>query len=225
MTSIAASVAAATRRIPTAFAMLVVCAAIAALASARPSQAHDLNGIWGSEPSNGAALVETSERPATGVRQQGSIQQIVLRAVINGRSCEFVGANLSGAKVTARFSLDDMRGADLSHLNNIGGHAQSIDGIDPHRFLTRQSLRRRQFRRCGIGLCEFRLRQTSARQFFRSGSVERGFRRCRSDGGQSDRRQNGRRENLPVRLSTASKGFRRDSAAASSARSCEAHPN
>jgi uncharacterized protein YjbI with pentapeptide repeats len=28
----------------------------------------------------------------------------------------FVGANLSGAKVMARFSLDDMRGANLSHL-------------------------------------------------------------------------------------------------------------
>ena len=28
----------------------------------------------------------------------------------------FVGANLSGAKVTARFNLDDMRGANLSHL-------------------------------------------------------------------------------------------------------------
>jgi uncharacterized protein YjbI with pentapeptide repeats len=28
----------------------------------------------------------------------------------------FVGANLSGAKVMARFNLDDMRGADLSHL-------------------------------------------------------------------------------------------------------------
>ena len=28
----------------------------------------------------------------------------------------FVGANLSGAKVTARFNLDDMRGADLSHI-------------------------------------------------------------------------------------------------------------
>jgi uncharacterized protein YjbI with pentapeptide repeats len=31
-------------------------------------------------------------------------------------AAKFVGANLSGAKVTARFSLDDMRGADLSHL-------------------------------------------------------------------------------------------------------------
>lgn len=28
----------------------------------------------------------------------------------------FVGANLSGAKVTARFNLDDMRGANLSHI-------------------------------------------------------------------------------------------------------------
>ncbi len=32
-------------------------------------------------------------------------------------AASFVGANLSGAKVTARFSLDDMRGADLSHLH------------------------------------------------------------------------------------------------------------
>jgi uncharacterized protein YjbI with pentapeptide repeats len=31
-------------------------------------------------------------------------------------AAKFVGANLSGAKVTARFSLDDMRGADFSHL-------------------------------------------------------------------------------------------------------------
>ena len=31
-------------------------------------------------------------------------------------AAKFVGTNLSGAKVTARFSLDDMRGADLSHL-------------------------------------------------------------------------------------------------------------
>ena len=31
-------------------------------------------------------------------------------------SATFVGANLSGAKVTARFDLDDMRGADLSHI-------------------------------------------------------------------------------------------------------------
>jgi uncharacterized protein YjbI with pentapeptide repeats len=31
-------------------------------------------------------------------------------------AASFVGANLAGAKVTARFSLDDMRGADLSHL-------------------------------------------------------------------------------------------------------------
>jgi len=31
-------------------------------------------------------------------------------------AAKFVGANLSGAKVTARFSLDDMRDADLSHL-------------------------------------------------------------------------------------------------------------
>ena len=31
-------------------------------------------------------------------------------------AAKFVGANLSGAKVTARFSLDDMHGADLSHL-------------------------------------------------------------------------------------------------------------
>jgi uncharacterized protein YjbI with pentapeptide repeats len=31
-------------------------------------------------------------------------------------AARFVGANLSGAKVIARFSLDDMRGADLSHL-------------------------------------------------------------------------------------------------------------
>ena len=108
-------------------------------------------------------------------------------------AAKFVEANLSGAKVTARFSLDDMRGADLSHLKSIGGHAQSIDGIDPHRFLTRQS-RRRQFRRCGIGSCEFRVRQTSARQFLRRGSVERGSRRRRSDGGQSDWHQNDRRE-------------------------------
>src|SRR4029077_2938513 len=28
----------------------------------------------------------------------------------------FVGANLSGAKVTARFNLADMRGANLSHI-------------------------------------------------------------------------------------------------------------
>jgi uncharacterized protein YjbI with pentapeptide repeats len=31
-------------------------------------------------------------------------------------AAKFVGANFSGAKVTARFSLDDMRGANLSHL-------------------------------------------------------------------------------------------------------------
>ena len=31
-------------------------------------------------------------------------------------AAKFVGADLSGAKVTARFSLDDMRGANLSHL-------------------------------------------------------------------------------------------------------------
>jgi uncharacterized protein YjbI with pentapeptide repeats len=31
-------------------------------------------------------------------------------------TARFVGANLSGAKVTARFSLDDMHGADLSYL-------------------------------------------------------------------------------------------------------------
>jgi len=32
-------------------------------------------------------------------------------------AAKFVGASLSGAKVTARFSLDDMRGADLSYLH------------------------------------------------------------------------------------------------------------
>ncbi|MBO0756162.1 MAG: pentapeptide repeat-containing protein, partial [Bradyrhizobiaceae bacterium] len=31
-------------------------------------------------------------------------------------AASFVGANLSGAKVIARFSLDDMRGANLSHV-------------------------------------------------------------------------------------------------------------
>ena len=31
-------------------------------------------------------------------------------------AAKFVGANLSGAKVTARFSLDDTRGANLFHL-------------------------------------------------------------------------------------------------------------
>jgi uncharacterized protein YjbI with pentapeptide repeats len=31
-------------------------------------------------------------------------------------AAKFVGANLSGAKVTARFNLDDMRGANLSHI-------------------------------------------------------------------------------------------------------------
>jgi uncharacterized protein YjbI with pentapeptide repeats len=31
-------------------------------------------------------------------------------------AARFVGANLAGAKVTARFNLDDMRGANLSHL-------------------------------------------------------------------------------------------------------------
>jgi uncharacterized protein YjbI with pentapeptide repeats len=31
-------------------------------------------------------------------------------------AARFVGANLSGAKVIARFNLDDMRGANLSHL-------------------------------------------------------------------------------------------------------------
>ena len=31
-------------------------------------------------------------------------------------AASFVGANLSGAKVTARLSLDDMRGANLSHI-------------------------------------------------------------------------------------------------------------
>ena len=31
-------------------------------------------------------------------------------------AASFVGANLSGAKITARFNLDDMRGADLSHI-------------------------------------------------------------------------------------------------------------
>jgi uncharacterized protein YjbI with pentapeptide repeats len=40
---------------------------------------------------------------------------------------KFVGANLSGAKVTARFSLDDMRGADLSHLRaSADMHNQSM---------------------------------------------------------------------------------------------------
>jgi uncharacterized protein YjbI with pentapeptide repeats len=31
-------------------------------------------------------------------------------------AASFVGANLSGAKLTARFNLDDMRGANLSHV-------------------------------------------------------------------------------------------------------------
>ena len=39
-------------------------------------------------------------------------------------AAKFVAANLSGAKVTARFSLDDMCGADLFSLESIGRHAQ-----------------------------------------------------------------------------------------------------
>jgi uncharacterized protein YjbI with pentapeptide repeats len=42
-------------------------------------------------------------------------------------AAKFVGANLSGAKVTARFSLDDMRDADLSHLRaSADMHNQSM---------------------------------------------------------------------------------------------------
>src|SRR5215831_954612 len=47
------------------------------------------------------------------------LETLVVSAGLQTRPHEaatFVGANLSGAKVTARFNLDDMRGANLSHL-------------------------------------------------------------------------------------------------------------
>jgi uncharacterized protein YjbI with pentapeptide repeats len=50
---------------------------------------------------------------------QSILQTLVTSTGLEPRpdeAAKFVGANLSGAKVTARFSLDDMHGANLSHL-------------------------------------------------------------------------------------------------------------
>ena len=69
-------------------------------------------------------------------------------------AAKFVGANLSGAKVTARFQLGRYARCKPFSFAGIRRHAQSIYGLDPDRFRSRQP-GRREFPRCGTGARQF----------------------------------------------------------------------
>ena len=68
----------------------------------------------------------------------------------------FVGANLSGAKVTARFNLADMRGANLSHIRASADMRNQSMGLISNRVFA-DELDRCKFPGCGPGTCKLRV--------------------------------------------------------------------